>query len=57
MDGTDNIYSAANIERSRGRARQFRYLVSTGELPESYSGVADAIDADALERELMTVNV
>ena len=46
-----DIYSPANIERSRGRARHFRALVADGTLPVEYLEVADAIDAHANERE------
>ena len=46
-----DIFSPANIERSRGRARHFRALVADGTLPVEYLEVADAIDAHANERE------
>ena len=56
VDDMDNIYSAANIERSRGRARAFRKLVADGTLPTSYLGIADEMDTFANERELMSAD-
>lgn len=47
-----NIFSAENIARSRARAAGIREMVAAGTLTDSWATTADAIDADADEREL-----
>lgn len=52
MDDIDNIYSAANIARSRERAAAIRQMVAAGTLEaEGWLEAADGIDEEALARE------
>jgi hypothetical protein len=54
VDEIDNIYSAENIARSRGRAAALRRMVDAGELDDAdgeWLRAADGIERDAAARE------
>jgi hypothetical protein len=54
MDPLNNIYSPENIARSRARAASMREGIAAGRIHDpdgEYLAAADAIDADADERE------
>ena len=47
----NDIYSAANIARSRARVKSIRSQVANGQLPDSWLVTADEIDNYANDRE------
>lgn len=57
MDDLSDIYSAANIARSRFRAEAFRQMVADGRLSadDGWLQAADDLDAHATEREQLAL--